>query len=73
MVLDEFGLHIALLYRRDVFAIPLDKDFNKGKKGMPFIGSLFFGTTKSDHQLLCGGYEGQISRPVWSVSCICAI
>ena len=31
MVLDEFGLHVALLYRRDVFALPLDKDFNKGK------------------------------------------
>ena len=37
------------------------------------IGGLFFGTTKSDYQLLYVGYECQIFRPVWSVSCLCAI
>jgi hypothetical protein len=32
MVLDEVGLHVALLYRHDIFALPLEKDFNKKKR-----------------------------------------
>jgi hypothetical protein len=72
LVLDELVPHIAQLYRQDVFALPLDEDFNK-EKGMPPMGSSFYGTTKSDHSLLCVDYEGKISRPVWSVSCFCAI
>ena len=76
LVLDELVPHVVQLYRPSctdkMFVLPLDEDFNK-EKGIPPMGSLFYGTTKSDHQLVCAGYEGQISRPVWSVACLCAI
>jgi hypothetical protein len=72
LVLDELLPHVVELYPQHVFALPLDEDFNK-QKGIPPMGSSFYGTTKSDHQLLCVGYEGKISRPVWSVSYLCAI